>query len=48
LVLRAIGEPVNSFWSGTPSGWMAMVLAILKWLGGMAFVLNTWICVKEK
>jgi hypothetical protein len=26
LVLRAIGEPVSSFWSGTPSGWMAVVI----------------------
>jgi Cytochrome C and Quinol oxidase polypeptide I len=48
LVLRAIGEPVNSLWPGTPWGWMVAVSAILQWLAGMAFVLNTWTRVKEK
>jgi cbb3-type cytochrome oxidase subunit 1 len=48
LVLRAIGEPVNSLWPGTPWGWMVALSAILQWLAGMAFVLNTWARVKEK
>jgi hypothetical protein len=48
LVLRAIGEPVNSLWPGTLWGWMVALSAILQWLAGMAFVLNTWARVKEK
>src|SRR5262245_66051954 len=32
LVLRALGEPVNSLWPGTLWGWMVAVAATLQWL----------------
>jgi cbb3-type cytochrome oxidase subunit 1 len=48
LVLRAIGEPLSSLQPGTPWGWMVALSAVLQWLAGMAFVLNTWERVKEK
>jgi hypothetical protein len=48
LVLRAIAEPVNSLWPGTLWGWVVAVSAILQWLAGMTFVVNTWARVKER
>ncbi len=50
LVLRVISEPVNTI-VGNPASVWAIVLtlaAILQWLGGMAFVINSWRRVKEK
>lgn len=47
LVLRAVAEPLLSterpVW-----GWVLVVSALLLWLAGVAFVLNTWNRVKEK
>jgi hypothetical protein len=48
LVLRAVGEPLNSLHSGTAWGWLLGTSAILQWLGGMGFVTNTWARVKER
>jgi hypothetical protein len=48
LVLRAIGEPVNALWPGIFWGWVVAFSAVLQWLAGMAFVLNTWARVKER
>lgn len=48
LVLRAIGEPINAFWPGIFWGWVVALSAVLQWLAGMAFVLNTWRRVKER
>ena len=42
LILRVIGEPVNALQPQTGFGWLLALSAILQWLGGMAFVLNTW------
>ena len=42
LILRAIGEPVNALQPQAGFGWLLALSAILQWLGGMAFVLNTW------
>jgi hypothetical protein len=48
LVLRAIGEPVNSLWPDPFWGMVVALSAIFQWLAGMAFVLNTWTRVKER
>jgi len=50
LVLRIISEPANAV-VGTPASVWAILLVIaaaLQWLGGMAFVVNSWGRVKEK
>ena len=46
LILRMIGEPVNALQPQAGFGWLLALSAILQWLGGMAFVLNTWGRVK--
>ena len=48
LLLRAIAEPLNTGQSGTGWGWMLVLSALLQWLAGIFFVLNTWGRVKEK
>ncbi len=48
LLLRVIGEPLNTLVASPVLGWMVAVSAVLQWLGGMAFVVNTWRRVKEK
>jgi cbb3-type cytochrome oxidase subunit 1 len=50
LLLCLISEPVNAA-VGAPTSLWAILLtlaALLQWLGGMAFVLNSWARVKEK
>jgi hypothetical protein len=50
LVLRIISEPANAV-VGTPASVWAILLVVaaaLQWLGGMAFVVNSWGRVKEK
>lgn len=46
LILRVIGEPVNALQPQAGFGWLLALSAILQWLGGMAFVFNTWGRVK--
>jgi cbb3-type cytochrome oxidase subunit 1 len=48
LVLRAIAEPIHSLRPASEWGWVVALSAVLQWLAGMAFVLNTWARVKEK
>jgi hypothetical protein len=48
LVLRVISEPVHALRPGLWWGWFVALSAILQWLAGMAFVLNTWARIKEK
>lgn len=48
LILRAVGEPVNSLRPGTIWGWIVALSAVLQWLAGTAFVCNTWARVKER
>ena len=50
LVLRVVSEPLNALAEAPGSFWgiSLAVAALLQWLGGMAFVLNTWGRVKEK
>lgn len=48
LLARAIFEPLNT---QTPSGfaaWGLIISALLQWMGGVAFAVNTWGRVKEK
>ena len=50
LLLRIISEPANAV-IGTPASIWAILLVLaagLQWLGGMAFVINSWGRVKEK
>lgn len=46
LILRVIGESAAQ--PGTIFGWLLVASALLLWLGGLAFVLNTWARVREK
>lgn len=50
LLLRIISEPTNEYYAASVSFWAALLTlaALLQWLGGMAFVVNTWERVKEK
>jgi hypothetical protein len=48
LILRAIVEPLHAMQASNVSGFLLVVSAILQWLSGLAFVVNTWPRVKEK
>jgi len=48
LLLRVIGEPLNTLIATPVLGWTVVASAVLQWLGGLAFVVNTWRRVKEK
>jgi heme/copper-type cytochrome/quinol oxidase subunit 1 len=48
LVLRVISEPLNSLEPQPVWGWLLALSAVLQWLAGMGFVVNTWGRVKGK
>ena len=50
LIGRVVSEPVNSSLATPNSIWsiLLIIAAALQWLGGMAFVINTWPRIKEK
>jgi len=48
LILRAFGEPLMTVQPDPVFGWLLAASAVLQWLAGMAFVINTWRRVKEK
>jgi hypothetical protein len=48
LILRAIAEPINSITPNPIVGWILVISAIIQFLAGLAFVINTWGRVKEK
>lgn len=48
LILRIIFEPLNSTSPSPFSGWALTLAAILQWLAGITFAINTWPRVKEK
>jgi hypothetical protein len=48
LVLRTFGEPLHALQPAAGWGWVLALSAVLQWLAGVAFVLNTWARVKEK
>jgi hypothetical protein len=48
LILRAFSEPLNVSSPGSVWGWLLVVSALLQWLAGILFVINTWPRVKER
>jgi hypothetical protein len=48
LILRTVGEPLHALQPAAGWGWLLALSAVLQWLEGMAFALNTWGRVKEK
>lgn len=48
LLLRVVVEPLYAHHAAPAFGRALGVSAVLQWLGGMAFVLNTWARVKER
>ena len=42
LFLRVVGEPTNAARPGEFLGWLLTASAVLQWLAGLAFVINTW------
>lgn len=48
LILRAIGEPLVIQLPESVWGWILVLSALLQWLAGIGFVLNTWSRVKER
>jgi cbb3-type cytochrome oxidase subunit 1 len=48
LVLRAVGEPIHSLRPAPAWGGVVALSAILQWVAGMLFVINTWARVKER
>ncbi len=48
LLLRVVGEPLVVLRPETAAGLVVALSAILQWLAGMGFVLNTWPRVRER
>ena len=48
LVLRVVSEPLNTVSPSTSWGWLLAISALLQWLAGLGFVINTWARVKER
>jgi hypothetical protein len=48
LLLRVVAEPLHTIHASPGLGWTLMASAVLQWLAGLAFVLNTWSRVKER
>lgn len=48
LLLRAIAEPMQAVRPNSLSGSLLVASAILQWLAGIAFVVNTWPRAREK
>ena len=48
LILRVIAEPLQASQPNELSGILLVISAILQWLAGVVFIVNTWQRVKEK
>ena len=48
LILRAITEPLQSVQPNPITGWTLVLSALLQFLSGLAFVLNSWPRVRVK
>ncbi len=48
LLLRVIAEPASVAQALPLWGWLLALSALLQWLGGLTFVVNTWPRVKER
>jgi cbb3-type cytochrome oxidase subunit 1 len=48
LLLRVIAEPMRSIQPSLFSGWTLVAAALIQFLAGLTFVINSWGRVKEK
>jgi len=48
LLMRLVAEPAQTLQSQPLWSWLLAISAILQWLAGIAFVVNTWRRVKER
>ncbi len=48
LLLRIIAEPLQASSPSTLTGWTLVASAILQWLAGVSFIVNTWNRIKER
>ena len=48
LLLRVVAEPANAIQAWMGWGRLLALSALLQWLGGLAFVANTWPRIKER
>lgn len=48
LALRVIGEPLHLLRPEALWAWLTALSAVMQWLAGIAFVVNTWGRVKER
>ena len=48
LVLRVVAEPLHAAQASQVSGSLLIISAVLQWLSGLTFVVNTWSRVREK
>lgn len=48
LIIRVIGEPLHALYPAGGWGWLLAASALLQWVAGLAFVVNTWGRVKER
>lgn len=48
LLLRLVAEPALAIQNQEWWGWILALSAVLQWLAGIGFVLNTWRRVKER
>jgi len=48
LLLRGLVEPIHSNRPGVTSGWLLAASAVIQFLAGLLFVVNSWGRVKEK
>ncbi|MCC6617290.1 MAG: hypothetical protein IT320_27705 [Anaerolineae bacterium] len=48
LLLRVVGEPLVTLNPASGLGWMLAVSAVLQWIAGFGFIVNTWARVKER
>lgn len=48
LLLRIIAEPLQASSPSTLTGWALVASAILQWLAGVSFIVNTWNRIKER
>jgi len=48
LAIRVVGEPLIELFPGTTWGWLLVFSALLQWVAGLLFVINSWRRVKGK
>lgn len=48
LILRAVAEPLQASQANKFLGTLLVLSAVLQWLSGLTFFINTWPRVKEK